>query len=181
MASVPSFKPLSDVSSPSSTFCKIDGFSKAQMGLKKNHRHHFISWNLKRTIGESTIQRIERRLDVDLNLRLGLPLEMEGSENPLENGGFSACSTVGGPDGKKLVDDFAVTKENKDIKAVEEETRKFLEISNLLATKREERGHLTCWMFDLYESFDDISPVVRSKHGKNQVLPSRYKNCVLEP
>lgn len=38
-----------------------------------------------------------------------------------------------------------------------------------------------CWMEDLYDDFEDISPVVRSKRGRNQVLPYRYRDSVLEP
>ncbi|OVA04644.1 hypothetical protein BVC80_1711g32 [Macleaya cordata] len=37
------------------------------------------------------------------------------------------------------------------------------------------------WMFDFYEGFEDISPVVRSKRGRNQVLPYRYRDSVLDP
>ncbi|KAF8393713.1 hypothetical protein HHK36_019911 [Tetracentron sinense] len=40
----------------------------------------------------------KRGFDIDLNLRLGLPSEVEESENPTENRGFSACSDVGEAD-----------------------------------------------------------------------------------
>ncbi|XXG64956.1 hypothetical protein AAC387_Pa05g2775 [Persea americana] len=38
-----------------------------------------------------------------------------------------------------------------------------------------------CWMNDFYGGFEDTAPVVRSKRGRNQVLPSRYRDSVLEP
>ncbi|KAJ4979114.1 hypothetical protein NE237_009894 [Protea cynaroides] len=339
MALVPSFKLSSKVSSSSSsTFSKINGFSKAQMCLKKiidiisshgilrgssvNPQFDGLRVN-EIGSGEKAVSLFpsQRGLDVDLNLRLGLPMETEGSENPLENGGFSACSAVGGPDGKVCIiktdcnssvvsvdvsmiekssegecdpkevgnssADFATIKEDKDIKAVEEETREFSEITNLQVRssgtddtraceetedgeqsetkaseevekeqqKGEERGEESrlfrseenkndgylgllveaarlisgnfedeesepktssekggliheasgdsqmraeaetetneqvgcrskrnrCWMFELYDGFEDISPVVRSKRGRNQVLPSRYRDSVLEP
>ncbi|KAF9598703.1 hypothetical protein IFM89_029953 [Coptis chinensis] len=37
------------------------------------------------------------------------------------------------------------------------------------------------WMLECYDDFEDISPVVRSKRGRTQVLPYRYRDSVLEP
>lgn len=49
-------------------------------------------------------------------------------------------------------------------------------ISRRSKSKRDE-----CLMADLYGDFEDISPVVRSKRGRSQVLPYRYRDSVLEP
>lgn len=38
-----------------------------------------------------------------------------------------------------------------------------------------------CWMEELYGDFEDVSPVVRSNRGRNQVLPHKYRDSVLEP
>uniref|UniRef100_A0A5B6YKT9 Uncharacterized protein n=1 Tax=Davidia involucrata TaxID=16924 RepID=A0A5B6YKT9_DAVIN len=47
-------------------------------------------------------------------------------------------------------------------------------------SRRSKRSH--CWMMeDLYGEFEDVSPVVRSKRGRSQVLPYRYRDSVLEP
>uniref|UniRef100_A0A5B7AAA4 Uncharacterized protein n=1 Tax=Davidia involucrata TaxID=16924 RepID=A0A5B7AAA4_DAVIN len=46
-------------------------------------------------------------------------------------------------------------------------------------TRRSKRNH--CWTVDLYGDFENISPVVRSKRGRSQVLPYRYRDSVLEP
>ncbi|XP_058088313.1 uncharacterized protein LOC131235189 [Magnolia sinica] len=39
----------------------------------------------------------------------------------------------------------------------------------------------TCWMLDFYGGFEDTAPVVRSNRGRNQVLPYRFRDSVLEP
>ncbi|KAA8544196.1 hypothetical protein F0562_022168 [Nyssa sinensis] len=46
-------------------------------------------------------------------------------------------------------------------------------------TRRSKRDH--CLTMDLYGDFEDVSPVVRSKRGRSQVLPYRYRDSVLEP
>ncbi|KAA8550226.1 hypothetical protein F0562_001910 [Nyssa sinensis] len=45
--------------------------------------------------------------------------------------------------------------------------------------RRSKRNH--CWVVDLYEDLEDVSPVVRSKRGRKQVLPYRYRDTVVEP
>ncbi|XP_077230751.1 uncharacterized protein LOC143863855 [Tasmannia lanceolata] len=44
-----------------------------------------------------------------------------------------------------------------------------------------EKKRKECWMLDFYEDVEDSGPVVRSKRGRNQVLPFRYRDSVLEP
>ncbi|KAF5198427.1 hypothetical protein FRX31_011987 [Thalictrum thalictroides] len=59
-----------------------------------------------------------------------------------------------------------------------EETQiKMKELVGLEAKKVNEEE----WMFDCYGDFEDISPIVRSKRGRNQVLPHKYRDSVLEP
>ncbi|RZC76823.1 hypothetical protein C5167_000958 [Papaver somniferum] len=47
--------------------------------------------------------------------------------------------------------------------------------------RKSKRINNECRLFDIYEDFEDISPVVRSKRGRNQVLPHKYRDSVLDP
>ncbi|PIA54761.1 hypothetical protein AQUCO_00900976v1 [Aquilegia coerulea] len=59
----------------------------------------------------------------------------------------------------------------------EETQMKMKELVGLEAKKVNEEE----WMLDCYGEFEDISPIVRSKRGRNQVLPHKYRDSVLEP
>ncbi|KAL4182478.1 hypothetical protein AMTRI_Chr11g93470 [Amborella trichopoda] len=45
------------------------------------------------------------------------------------------------------------------------------------------RNNKRRWMVDFYSGFEDfeLAPVVKSKRGRNQVLPRKYRDSVLEP
>ncbi|CAL5357154.1 unnamed protein product [Camellia sinensis] len=63
------------------------------------------------------------------------------------------------------------------------ETKNETAMDESSAAKRgsKRRKQNECWIDELYGDFEDVSPVVRSNRGRNQVLPHKYRDSVLEP
>ncbi|XWS71514.1 hypothetical protein CRYUN_Cryun03dG0144400 [Craigia yunnanensis] len=67
--------------------------------------------------------------------------------------------------------DYCQNEKNKEVEEIEKSGGSMKRNKDSLVNIREEG----------FEEFEDISPVVRSKRGRNRVLPHRFRDSVLEP
>lgn len=61
------------------------------------------------------------------------------------------------------------------------ETQQDRVVEKRKSSKRKKKNSESVSMVDWLEELEDTSPVVRSKRGRSQVLPTRYRDSVLDP
>ncbi|XVE59515.1 hypothetical protein DITRI_Ditri05aG0052000 [Diplodiscus trichospermus] len=80
-----------------------------------------------------------------------------------------------------LIEAAEMISSNRDHYCVNEKDKEIEEVDKSGGSMRRNQANLVNVGEEGFEEFEDISPVVRSKRGRSQVLPHRFRDSVLEP
>lgn len=109
--------------------------------------------------------------------RKGSSSSSESEDGRKSEGGLDLLIQVLGDELQPLLPPVAEQEGEKDTEKVEEDTKRPIGPPTKTKTKRRSRETTMGWL-DLY---GETAPLVRSKRGRNQALPWRYRDTLLEP